>query len=76
MFYDNDTTVKSTYQKFYMMGTSGLEWDPMQRQKDKITDNKFNINSLGNLNLLASLLITMYAKRTPIQQKEFLCVKN
>ena len=37
MFYDDDTTVKSTYQKFYMMGTSGLEWDPMQRDSDKIT---------------------------------------
>ena len=38
MFYDDDTTVKSTYQKFYMMGTSGLEWDPMQREGDKITE--------------------------------------
>lgn len=38
MFYDDDTTVKSTYQKFYMMGTSGLEWDPMQRESDKITE--------------------------------------
>lgn len=38
MFYDNDTTVKSTYQKFYMMGTSGLEWDPMQRESDKNTE--------------------------------------
>lgn len=38
MFYDDDTTVKSTYQKFYMMGTSGLEWDPMQRENDKITE--------------------------------------
>ncbi len=38
MFYDDDTTVKSTYQKFYMMGTSGLEWDPMQREGEKITE--------------------------------------
>jgi hypothetical protein len=38
MFYDDDMTVKSTYQKFYMMGTSGLEWDPMQREGDKITE--------------------------------------
>lgn len=30
MFYDDDATVRSTYQRFYMMGTSGLNWDPME----------------------------------------------
>ncbi len=29
MFYDDDTTVKSTYQKFYMLGTDNLNWNPM-----------------------------------------------
>lgn len=38
MFYDDDATVKSTYQKFYMMGTSGMDWDPMQREGDNITE--------------------------------------
>lgn len=37
MFYDDDTTVKKTYQRFYMMGTDGQGWDPMVREKDKIT---------------------------------------
>src|SRR5574344_2388490 len=37
MFYDDDTTVKNTYQRFYMMGTDGQSWDPMVREKDKIT---------------------------------------
>lgn len=37
MFYDDDTTVKNTYQRFYMMGTDGQAWDPMVREKDKIT---------------------------------------
>ena len=37
MFYDDDTTVRSTYQRFYMMGTDGIGWDPMARSKDKIT---------------------------------------
>ncbi|MBS5527385.1 MAG: hypothetical protein KHX42_04425 [Prevotella sp.] len=37
MFYDDDTTVKNTYQRFYMMGTDGQSWDPMAREKDKIT---------------------------------------
>lgn len=37
MFYDDDTTVKNTYQRFYMMGTDGQGWDPMAREADKIT---------------------------------------
>lgn len=37
MFYDDDTTVRNTYQRFYMMGTDGLNWDPMAREKDRIT---------------------------------------
>lgn len=36
MFYNDDTTVKNTYQRFYMMGTDGQTWDPMIREKDKI----------------------------------------
>ena len=31
MFYDDDATVRSIYQRFYMMGTNGLNWNPMQR---------------------------------------------
>ncbi len=38
MFYDDDSTVKSTYQKFYMMGTENLGWDPMQKRNDKISE--------------------------------------
>lgn len=38
MFYNGDATVRSTYQKFYMMGTDGIGWDPMQRKSDKITE--------------------------------------
>ena len=37
MFYDDDTTVKNTYQRFYMMGTDGQGWDPMVREKEKVT---------------------------------------
>jgi len=29
MFYDDDATVRSIYQRFYMMGTDGLNWNPM-----------------------------------------------
>lgn len=30
MFYDDDATVRSIYQRFYMMGTDGLDWNPMR----------------------------------------------
>ncbi|MCF0235547.1 MAG: hypothetical protein HUK09_02325 [Bacteroidaceae bacterium] len=36
MFYDDDTTVRTTYQRFYMLGTDGLGWDPMAREREKI----------------------------------------
>ena len=38
MFYNDDATVKSIYQKFYMMGTSGIEWDPMKREGENINE--------------------------------------
>ena len=38
MFYDDDTTVRNTYQRFYMMGTEGLEWDPMKKDESNINE--------------------------------------
>lgn len=35
MFYDDDATVRSIYQRFYMMGTNGLNWNPMQSEAAK-----------------------------------------
>lgn len=29
MFYNDDTTVRATYQRFYMLGTDGQQWNPM-----------------------------------------------
>lgn len=37
MFYEDDTTVHNTYQRFYMMGTDGIQWDPMERRKEGFT---------------------------------------
>lgn len=58
MFYDDDTTVKSTYQKFYMMGTSGLDWDPMQKEgdtiKETITGGEQQKNDSHYIELLAA----------------------
>lgn len=38
MFYDDDVTVRSTYQRFYMMGTDNLNWQPM-RADDNVVNN-------------------------------------
>lgn len=35
MFYDDDSTVKSTYQKFYMLGTPGIDWNPMAKRNSQ-----------------------------------------
>lgn len=37
MFYEDDATVKTTYQKFYMLGTPNIDWNPMAKEKDKLT---------------------------------------
>lgn len=37
MFYEDDSTVKNTYQRFYMLGTDGQNWNPMVREKEKVT---------------------------------------
>lgn len=58
MFYQDDATVKSTYQKFYMMGTPGLDWDPMQKTSDKvnktITGGEAQKNDSHYIELLAA----------------------
>ncbi len=58
MFYQDDATVRSTYQKFYMMGTPGLDWDPMQKTSDKvnktITGGEAQKNDSHYIELLAA----------------------
>lgn len=38
MFYNDDTTVRDTYQRFYMLGTDGQTWNPMARKQESITE--------------------------------------
>ena len=38
MFYNDDTTVCNTYQRFYMLGTDGVAWDPMVHEHDQILE--------------------------------------
>lgn len=58
MFYDDDATVRSTYQRFYMMGTNGLNWNPMQRdnnvQNHTLTGGAEQKNDSHYIELLAA----------------------
>lgn len=56
MFYDDDATVKSTYQKFYMLGTPGIEWNPMAKkeQTETITGGASQRNDSHYVELLAA----------------------
>ncbi len=78
MFYDDDTTVKSTYQRFYMLGTDGQAWDPMAREKDKITETITGGGAQKNdshyIELLAACaaLDFLHADENILQQKKSL----
>ena len=56
MFYDDDTTVKSTYQKFYMLGTDDLNWNPMANNTSTsiITGGQAQKNDSHFIELLAA----------------------
>lgn len=56
MFYNDDTTVKSTYQKFYMIGTPGIDWNPMAKkeQTETITGGASQRNDSHYVELLAA----------------------
>ena len=59
MFYDDDSTVKSTYQKFYMLGTPGLDWNPMAKkeQSETITGGANQCNDSHYIELLWPLVL-------------------
>jgi hypothetical protein len=54
MFYEADETVKKTYQKFYMMGTEGLEWQPSKVKDKTITGGESQENDSHYIELLAA----------------------
>lgn len=54
MFYDDDVTVKSIYQRFYMMGTDGLNWNPMPPTNNTITGGAQQENDSHYIELLAA----------------------
>jgi hypothetical protein len=54
MFYEADDTVKQTYQKFYMMGTETLEWQPSKDKNNTITGGENQENDSHYIELLAA----------------------
>lgn len=64
MFYDDDSTVKSTYQKFYMLGTPGLDWNPMAKkeQSETITGGANQCNDSHYIELMAACAALHFLK--------------
>jgi hypothetical protein len=54
MFYEADETVKTTYQKFYMMGTEGMEWQPGKVRDKTITGGESQENDSHYIEMLAA----------------------
>jgi hypothetical protein len=54
MFYEEDETVKKTYQKFYMMGTDNLDWKPSKIKDKTITGGENQENDSHYIELLAA----------------------
>jgi len=56
MFYEADDTVKKTYQKFYMLGTQGLDWKPgkVKTENQTLTGGTDQENDSHYIELLAA----------------------
>jgi len=54
MFYDADDTVKNTYQKFYLLGTQGLEWRPGKDESRTMTGGVDQENDSHYIELFAA----------------------
>lgn len=54
MFYEADETVKTTYQRFYMMGTETLDWKPSKVKDKTITGGENQENDSHYIELLAA----------------------
>jgi len=54
MFYEADETVKQTYQKFYMMGTESISWQPGKIKDKTVTGGENQENDSHYIELLAA----------------------
>lgn len=54
MFYNQDLTVKSVFQKFYMLGTPSNDFDAQGKQKDVVTGGALQKNDSHYIELMAA----------------------
>ena len=54
MFYEDDETVKKTYQKFYLLGTQSNNWEPSKDNTKTITGGEEQENKSHYIELLAA----------------------
>jgi hypothetical protein len=54
MFYESDDTVKKTYQKFYMMGTQDINWQPSKIKDKTVTGGENQENESHYIEFLAA----------------------
>jgi len=54
MFYESDSTVKRTYQKFYMMGTENIDWKPGKKKDLTVTGGQDQENDCHYIELLSA----------------------
>ena len=54
MFYEADDTVKKTYQRFYMMGTETIDWQPSKVKDKTITGGENQENDSHYIELLSA----------------------
>lgn len=74
MFYDDDATVRSTYQRFYMLGTDSIDWEPMAKRGEEvsktITGGAEQKNDSHYIELLAACAALDFYNAKPEQLEE------
>lgn len=69
MFYNEDQTVKTTYQKFYMLGTPSVEFETKQPTNDTITGGSSQKNDSHYIELLCAFAAYDFFN-SPVQELE------
>lgn len=70
MFYNEDNTVKTTYQKFYMMGTPSNDFETHQQQNQTITGGASQKNDSHYIELLAAFAAYDFFNTKPEELEE------
>lgn len=74
MFYDDDSSVRTIYQRFYMLGTEGINWTPMTQSQNGMTltggANQKNDSHYIELLAACAALDFYNADTEPLQQNK------